>query len=79
MQPLFLPGDVVAIRRQPTARVGDLVVARLGDGAMTFKRFGGRTEQGLVFLPLNPAVEPIIDLKAEIVGVYRWLHRQAPG
>jgi SOS-response transcriptional repressor LexA len=79
MEPEFRPGDVVAIRRQSTAEPGQYVLARLGDGSQTFKRFGGRTQQGFVLLPLNPTHELVIDPRAEIIGVYRWLRRAAPG
>jgi transcriptional regulator with XRE-family HTH domain len=79
MSPTFQPGDVVAIHRQPTSAIGEYVLARLGSGETTFKRFGGRTQQGFVLLAANPALDPTIDPHAEILGVYVWLHRRAPG
>ena len=54
----ILPGDLVIVRRQPFARDGEIVVARVGDEA-TVKRLrtrGGRVE----LLPENPAFEPIV-------------------
>ncbi len=54
----ILPGDVVIVRRQPTARSGEIVVARIGDEA-TVKRLrlqGSRVE----LHPENPAFEPIV-------------------
>lgn len=77
MEPHFIEGDVVGIRRQSTAAVGDYVVARLPEGDLTFKRFGGKNQQGIILLPSNPDYQPIIEPYAEILGVYRWLRRQA--
>ncbi len=54
----ILPGDVVVVRRQSTARNGEIVVARLGDEA-TVKRL--RILRGRVELhPENPEFSPII-------------------
>ena len=54
----ILPGDLVIVRRQPTARNGDLVVARVGDEATvkTFRSRGRRVE----LRPENPAFAPIV-------------------
>ena len=54
----ILPGDLVIVRRQASARDGDIVVARVGDEA-TVKRLrlrAGRVE----LLPENPAYAPIV-------------------
>lgn len=77
MEPIFLSGDLIGVRRQSVAEVGDYVVARLPDGDLTFKRFGGKNQQGIVLLPANPSYEPIVEIYIEILGVYRWLRRQA--
>ena len=54
----ILPGDLVIVRRQPTAANGDVVVARVGDEATvkTFSTRGRRVE----LRPENPAFEPIV-------------------
>lgn len=62
----ILEGDVVVVRRQPTAENGDIVVA-LVDGEATVKRFF--RENGHIRLqPENRTMEPIITDSAEILG-----------
>ena len=62
----ILDGDHVVVRRQDTARNGEIVVALLGDEA-TVKRFF--KERGQVRLqPENPAVEPIVSRDVEVLG-----------
>lgn len=54
----ILDGDVVVVRRQPRADVGDIVVAMVGDEA-TVKRF--RMKRGRIELhPANDAYQPIV-------------------
>ena len=54
----ILDGDVVVVRRQPRADVGDIVVAMVGDEA-TVKRF--RVKRGRIELhPANDAYQPIV-------------------
>lgn len=72
----ILPGDVVIVRRQPTARSGDIVVARVGDEA-TVKRL--RLRRGRAELhPENPAFAPLVPDPAElqILGVVIELRRK---
>ncbi len=72
----ILPGDVVIVRRQPTARSGEIVVARIGDEA-TVKRL--RLRRGRVELhPENPAFEPIVpeEESFEILGKVTELRRK---
>ncbi len=54
----IMPGDVVIIRSQPTARTGDIVVALVGDEATvkTLRIGSGRIE----LHPENPEFEPLI-------------------
>lgn len=62
----ILPGDLVVVRRQPTANNGEIVVALLEDEA-TVKRFsrqGGR----IWLLPENDAYAPIDGTYARILG-----------
>lgn len=73
----ILDGDLVAVRRQPDVRNGQIVVARLEE-EVTVKRYrqSGTT---VTLLPENPDYQPIkVDLKAEhlviegvVVGVIR--------
>lgn len=52
-------GDMVVIRRQETAEVGDIVVALNEDGKNTLKRFGGFDEKHRDILEyMNEAVYP---------------------
>jgi len=77
MAPYFLDGDVVGVKRQPTAQAGQLVVA-LADGELTFKRYGGPVgDRGGLLLPLNPEHNPIVAEEIEIFGVYRWCMRES--
>jgi repressor LexA len=61
----ILPGDLVIVRRQPTAANGDVVVARVGDEA-TVKTFRPRGRQ-VELRPENPAFEPIVFDAGEVV------------
>ncbi|MEW6487493.1 MAG: transcriptional repressor LexA [Thermodesulfobacteriota bacterium] len=72
----LLPGDVVIVRRQPTARSGQIVVARVGDEA-TVKRL--RLRRGRPELhPENPTFEVLVPDPAEleILGVVVELRRR---
>jgi repressor LexA len=73
----ILDGDLVAVRRTPEARDGEMVVARLGDEATVkrLQRRGGRVR----LLPANPDFAPIevdpagepLVLEGVVVGVLR--------
>jgi repressor LexA len=76
----ILDGDLVVVRRQDTARDGEIVVALAGDDESadeaTVKRFF--REQGRVRLqPENDALEPIyarhVQILGKVVGVLRVL------
>ena len=68
-------GDFVIIKRQDTARDGEIVVALLDDGEVTLKRFyrepGGRYR----LQPANSAMEPIyvdrVTIQGKLVGLLR--------
>lgn len=69
----ILEGDILVIRPQPTARDGQIVVARIGDDT-TVKRLS--LKGGHVWLlPENPRYDPIDGKEAEILGVVRAVHR----
>jgi repressor LexA len=60
-------GDRVLLERTNTANSGEMVVARLGDGAVTLKRL--RRENGRVWLvPENPEFAPIEVKELRVVG-----------
>ena len=60
------PGDLVVVRRQQTARNGEIVVAMIEDEATvkTYSRQNGH----VWLLPENEAYEPIDGTYAEILG-----------
>jgi repressor LexA len=55
----ILPGDIVVVRRQPTANTGDIVVALVGDGEATVKRLRLRGKR-VELHPENPDFKPIV-------------------
>lgn len=61
----ILPGDVVIVRRQATARSGEIVVALVGDEA-TVKRLRIQGER-VELLPENPDFEPILPDPGELI------------
>ena len=62
----ILPGDLVVVRRQPTANNGEIVVALLEDEA-TVKRFSLKNGR-IWLLPENDAYSPIDGTYAQILG-----------
>lgn len=74
----ILDGDLVAVRRTPEARDGQVVVARI-DGELTIKRLQ-RRDDALRLLPRNPDYPPIEVRPGQdfaIEGVYCGLVREA--
>ena len=74
----ILDGDLVAVRRSPEARDGQVVIARL-DGELTIKRLQLR-DGTLRLLPRNPDYPPIDVAPGQdfaIEGVYCGLLREA--
>ncbi|MDR0324743.1 MAG: transcriptional repressor LexA [Oscillospiraceae bacterium] len=71
----ILDGDYVVVRRQPTARNGQVVVALLEDEA-TVKRL--KRDNGEVWLlPENPGYDPIAAHNCDILGVVASVVREA--
>lgn len=62
----ILPGDLVVVRRQPTANHGEIVVALIGDEA-TVKTYSNR-DGHIWLLPQNDAYTPIDGTFATILG-----------
>jgi len=52
----FASGDIVAVRKQPQAKDGDLVLARIGD-AVTLKRYQRVDEMTVAFQPVSTNTE----------------------
>lgn len=73
----ILDGDLIIVRKQETARSGQIVVALLEDEA-TCKRLK-LDEDSVWLLPENPAFEPIDGRNCTILGVVVALHRQYAG
>jgi len=70
----ILDGDCVIVEKRSTARNGQTVVAILGDGEATLKKF--YRERGRVRLqPANPSMKPIYTKHVEIRGVVRGVLR----
>jgi repressor LexA len=59
--------DLVIVRKQSTARNGEIVVARIGEEA-TVKTFYTAGENGVRLQPENPHMRPIITKDAQIEG-----------
>jgi SOS regulatory protein LexA len=60
-------GDIVVIRKQPTAENGETVVALLNDNEVTLKKIY-REENGFRLQPANPNLKPIFTKKLAIQG-----------
>lgn len=64
----ILDGDLLAVRRIPTARTGEIVVARLDD-EVTVKRYWQQRNKVVLF-PANPEFEPItLDLSRQALAI----------
>ncbi|MEB3298668.1 MAG: transcriptional repressor LexA [Candidatus Sericytochromatia bacterium] len=68
------PGDWVVVRKQHTAREGEIVVALLEDGEATLKRLY-KHPGGYRLQPANAAMEPIlvtdVTIQGKVVGLIR--------
>ncbi len=62
----ILAGDFVVVRRQETARDGDIVVALVGEDA-TVKRFFKERDH-IRLQPENPEMDPIRSAEARVIG-----------
>lgn len=74
MEPRFVEGDVVIVRKQQTADSGDIVVALVNGDSATIKKLK-RHQDGITLVPTNLAYEPmyysneeIMDLPVTILG-----------
>jgi len=70
-------GDYVVIRRQPTARKGQIVVALTDEGEATLKRWYPEKEKRRIRLqPANAAMKPIYVKNARVWGVVEGVIRK---
>src|SRR5690554_2230174 len=75
----ILDGDLLAVKKSPEARNGQIVVARLGD-EVTVKRFS-KTGRQIELLPENPDFSPIVvsaDDDFSLEGIAVGLIRNTP-
>lgn len=70
----ILDGDLVVVRKQDTARDGEIVVARVGDDEATVKTFY-RESDHIRLQPENPTLKPIltrdVQIEGKVVGLLR--------
>ena len=67
----FASGDIVAVRKQPDANDGDIVLARIGQ-EVTLKRYQRVSNKTVEFQPVstNPEHEPIrVDARTDDVAI----------
>lgn len=74
MEPRFVAGDVVVVRRQPDIETGDIAVIMVNGQDATVKRVK-KANDGLILIPNNTSYEPmfysnedIMKLPVEILG-----------
>ncbi len=66
MEPRFVEGDVVIVRKQQTADSGDIVVALVNGDSATIKKLK-RHQDGITLVPTNLAYEPMYYSNEEIM------------
>jgi repressor LexA len=75
----ILDGDIVVVHRQPDARVGDIVVALVGDDESadeaTVKTFHRENDGRIRLQPENSSLEPLypkhVEILGKVTGVFR--------
>lgn len=65
MEPRFVEGDVVIVRKQSTAETGDIVIALVNGDEATIKKLK-HIKDGIMLVPLNPAYETMFYDKDDI-------------
>jgi repressor LexA len=69
-------GDIILIKHQQTANVGDMVVA-VTNGEVTLKRFGGRKDDKVILIPKNQNMAPFevnaddFEVRGKFAGLIR--------
>lgn len=81
MSPIFLPDDIVILRKQNDCENNEVAVVIINGDEGTLKKVK-KTEQGIILHPLNPAYGPVMFTNEEIkekpiliVGVFEQLRR----
>ena len=71
----IMDGDVIIVRRQPTADDGQIIIAVLEDGSATLKTFRRLKGGKVMLVPHNPNHSPItvdkVDIKGRLIGLIR--------
>jgi repressor LexA len=62
-------GDFVVVRKQPTARDGQIVVASVDGGEATLKRIYREKGGKFRLVPANNSMKPIVTKNVEVLGV----------
>ena len=65
MEPRMVEGDIVIVRRQPTAETGDIVIAAVNGTDATCKRLK-KYRDGIELIPINPSYDPMFFTNEEI-------------
>lgn len=65
MEPRFIEGDIVIVRKQSTAETGDIVIALVNGDEATIKKLK-YIKDGIMLVPLNPAYETMFYDKDDI-------------
>lgn len=66
MEPDFLEGDLVIVRRQPSLDAGDIGVFSVGGDDATIKEFKRGKNGGVILLPHNPDFAPLMFSDADV-------------
>lgn len=62
-------GDLIIVRKQQSGRDGDTVVALIGSGSATLKKFYREPDGRIRLQPANQTMEPTLVDQVEIMGV----------
>lgn len=62
-------GDLIIIKRQPTAEDGQIVVARIGDNVTLKKYYNLETDKRIMLHPENEKYDDIVVRACDIMGV----------
>ena len=66
MEPRMKEGDIVIIRQQSDVENGDIAIVLVNGNDATIKRIG-KSNEGIMLVPTNPAFEPIFYNNREII------------
>ena len=65
MEPRFVEGDVVIVRKQTTAETGDIVIALVNGDEATIKKLK-KLNNGIMLIPFNPSYDTMFYDKDDI-------------